>query len=187
MKEQSFHSFKMFILLLFIVTVRAFNARKSTNLLAVSIKKAELLEVIDGRRSDIYVCPETLEPLKEKTRFIGCFSESYFSSDANVKYRSSKVGQNGLFLDLTSPSTLRKPMWQQSRKEVVNTNFFKIPFISAIYERGYRQNFERAGFPGIEKEFVEVQELFNAANASLVLDLSCGSGFMTRKLLKSKQ
>lgn len=61
--------------------------------------------------------------------------------------------------------------------------------------RGYRQNFETAGFPGIDKEFAEIDEFFTpTTNATIgsnenrtVLDLSCGSGFMTRRLAKSKK
>jgi ubiquinone/menaquinone biosynthesis C-methylase UbiE len=44
---------------------------------------------------------------------------------------------------------------------------------------------QTAGFPGIDKEFAEVDEYFRAGNSETILDLSCGSGFMTRKLLKS--
>ena len=42
-----------------------------------------------------------------------------------------------------------------------------------------------AGFPGIEKEFSESDSFFRALNASVLMDLSCGSGFMTRKFAKS--
>lgn len=59
--------------------------------------------------------------------------------------------------------------------------------ISSVYERGYRQNFENAGFPGIDAEFKEVYDLFIGNNSSVILDISCGSGFMTRKLLTSQQ
>eukprot|EP00596_Hydrurales_sp_CCMP1899_P004344 CAMPEP_0119051336 /NCGR_PEP_ID=MMETSP1177-20130426/72987_1 /TAXON_ID=2985 /ORGANISM="Ochromonas sp, Strain CCMP1899" /LENGTH=236 /DNA_ID=CAMNT_0007030505 /DNA_START=452 /DNA_END=1162 /DNA_ORIENTATION=+ len=41
------------------------------------------------------------------------------------------------------------------------------------------------GFPGVDKEFEEINEFFQAANVESVLDLSCGSGFMTRKFVGS--
>ena len=54
------------------------------------------------------------------------------------------------------------------------------------YERGWRQNFEAAGFPGIDKEFAEVSDFFaGAADGGTVVDLSCGSGLMCRRLVKS--
>ena len=52
-----------------------------------------------------------------------------------------------------------------------------------VNHRGYRKNFERSGFPGIEKEFAEVNTFFSSSNASVVMDLSCASGFMTRRLV----
>jgi hypothetical protein len=52
--------------------------------------------------------------------------------------------------------------------------------------KGYRQNFENFGFPGIEKEFEEANNFFTALNATeVVMDLSCASGFMTRKYLSA--
>jgi hypothetical protein len=33
-------------------------------------------------------------------------------------------------------------VWQLSGKERVGQNFFQIPLVSAVYERGYRQQFE---------------------------------------------
>lgn len=56
---------------------------------------------------------------------------------------------------------------------------FQSPLTSFAYERGWRDNFKRAGFPGIETE----RDLFldYVMPASTVLDLSCGSGFMARQ------
>ena len=64
----------------------------------------------------------------------------------------------------------------------------------------WRQGFERAGFPGIDVEFAEVKRFFAFAEAEagaeagadtgagagaeggVVVDMSCGSGLMTRRL-----
>ena len=70
-----------------------------------------------------------------------------------------------------------------SCRERIGQNFFQNPILPFVYERGYRQNFERAGFPGIDKEFAEINEFFIGADT--VVDLSCGSGFMTRRLQQS--
>jgi ubiquinone/menaquinone biosynthesis C-methylase UbiE len=68
----------------------------------------------------------------------------------------------------------------------VQTGLFRSPFTSFLYERGWRQNFQNAGFPGIEKEFVEVSDFFApVATGGVVVDMSCGSGLMTRRLLNS--
>lgn len=42
-----------------------------------------------------------------------------------------------------------------------------------------------AGFPGIEKEYAEAEELFLRTGAQRVLDMSCASGFMMRRFLRS--
>ena len=36
----------------------------------------------------------------------------------------------------------------------VQTGLFRSPLTSFLYERGWRDNFKRAGFPGIDKELV---------------------------------
>lgn len=52
-------------------------------------------------------------------------------------------------------------------------------------ERGWRQNFERAGFPGIDKEAAELLDfLKNGTATGTIVDLSCGSGLMTRRLVR---
>lgn len=60
---------------------------------------------------------------------------------------------------------------------------FQLPIVSYAYERGWRNNFRRAGFPGIEAEFDYFLDF--AAPADVVLDVSCGSGLMARRLATS--
>ena len=67
----------------------------------------------------------------------------------------------------------------------VQSQLFRSPFTAFLYERGWRDNFKRAGFPGIEAEFKEVSEFFAPAAGGVVVDMSCGSGLMTRRLVKS--
>lgn len=51
-------------------------------------------------------------------------------------------------------------------------------------ERGWRQNFNNAGFPGIDKEAVELLSFLEEGDVTgTVVDLSCGSGLMTRRLV----
>jgi SAM-dependent methyltransferase len=130
----------------------------------------------DNLQGNIYVCPESLQPLELATRYYGLLRESYFvDRKFGAKYKVSSV-----FVDFnpklgTSNSNFK-----------IGQSFFQIPLVSGLYERGYRQNFENFGFPGIDKEFQEALEFFTSANlSSIILDLSCGSGFMTRKFSKS--
>lgn len=65
-------------------------------------------------------------------------------------------------------------------------DLFTSPAVSAAYERGWRQSFSAAGFPGIEKEYELVKEYFEPAvraqggAGSVVVDMSCATGLMTR-------
>lgn len=149
--------------------------------------KIRLLNLADGKgfREGVLVDPINKQPLKEKTRYFGLVEESYLVSESsNVRYPVKD------FVDLTIPEEVSKPWWQIENRERVSSRFFQNPFISSIYERGYRQNFENAGFPGIDAEFAEASDFFlSEANedtiATILVDLSCGSGFMSRKFVKS--
>ena len=90
------------------------------------------------------------------------------------------------YYDLTIRQTEQKSFWQLSNRERAGQRFFQTRLIPSIYERGYRQNFENFGFPGIDLEFEEAKNFFVDANATaVVMDLSCGSGFMTRKFMNA--
>ena len=103
----------------------------------------------------------------------------------------------------------------------VQTQMFRSPLIAFLYERGWRQNFRNAGFPGIEREYEEartrppqlssrraacsdpmpagpaaqrsarwracppaqVREFFAPAASGVIVDMSCGSGLMARRIL----
>jgi len=59
-------------------------------------------------------------------------------------------------------------------------------------ERGWRQNFNNAGFPGIDKEYDELMRFLGLSpiattvpEVDAIVDMSCGSGLMTRRLVQS--
>ena len=58
-------------------------------------------------------------------------------------------------------------------------------WVSAIYERGYRQLFAVAGFPGIDAEAAAAIKYFATQHGSVVVNLSCGSGLLARKSVQS--
>merc|ERR1712157_305402 len=65
-------------------------------------------------------------------------------------------------------------------------DLFTSPAVSFAYERGWRQGFAAAGFPGVEKEFEMVHDYFrpvvSGVDKSVVVDMSCATGLMTRRL-----
>ena len=160
----------------------------------VEYKRAQLknnfLRIFDGPSADqtIFACPESLKPLRTVTRYYGGVPESILIEPEHGKKYNVLPGK---YLDLTIPpksASEDKICFSKPHREKFGQKFFQSPLISGIYERGYRQNFENFGFPGIEREFEEVQEFLLAAGATgVVLDLSCGSGFMTRKLTNSSR
>jgi ubiquinone/menaquinone biosynthesis C-methylase UbiE len=67
-----------------------------------------------------------------------------------------------------------------------STSLFQNPLISFVYERGWRQSFAWAGFPGADVEFDAAQAwLAPAARGGVLLDVSCGSGLFTRRFAAS--
>ncbi|KAI9394970.1 hypothetical protein POPTR_005G165700v4 [Populus trichocarpa] len=65
------------------------------------------------------------------------------------------------------------------------TEFFRTPFMSFLYERGWRQNFVWGGFPGPEKEFELMKDYLKPVLGGNILDASCGSGLFSRLFTKS--
>ncbi|CAM9144117.1 unnamed protein product [Ectocarpus fasciculatus] len=134
----------------------------------------------------ILACPSTLGDLTDGVRSYGGVGPgsllvAYKSSDKRpgVKY---PIGTD--FVDFAEPL---KPTWSLSRGEAVKEGTFQTPLVSWLYERGWRQGFNANGFPGIDEEFRLVSEYFSStgADGKAVIDLSCGSGLMTRRLVSS--
>jgi ubiquinone/menaquinone biosynthesis C-methylase UbiE len=77
----------------------------------------------------------------------------------------------------------------------VGTNYipmrdlFTSPAVSLAYERGWRQGFQQAGFPGPDKEAAMAMEYFQAAvsksKPNVLVDMSCATGLFTRRFAKS--
>ncbi|CAO2834378.1 unnamed protein product [Amaranthus hypochondriacus] len=65
------------------------------------------------------------------------------------------------------------------------TEFFSTPFMSVLYERGWRQNFGLGGYPGPDREFEMAKEYFQPVLGGNIVDASCGSGLFSRRFAKS--
>jgi ubiquinone/menaquinone biosynthesis C-methylase UbiE len=63
-------------------------------------------------------------------------------------------------------------------------DLFTSPSVSFAYERGWRQGFASAGFPGADKEYELVKEYFAPLDPDTVVDMSCATGLFTRRLAK---
>ncbi|CAG9466948.1 unnamed protein product [Pedinophyceae sp. YPF-701] len=89
------------------------------------------------------------------------------------------------YADLTITSGRMPKLYEENR--AVGTELFRSPLISFVYERGWRQGFSWAGFPGLEKETRMALKRLEPASGGLLLDVSCGSGLFTREFLRSGQ
>lgn len=89
------------------------------------------------------------------------------------------------FADLTLASAGAAGRYTEGPRPT-STSLFQNPLISFAYERGWRQSFAWAGFPGADAEFAQAQEwLLPAARRGVLLDVSCGSGLFTRRFADS--
>jgi ubiquinone/menaquinone biosynthesis C-methylase UbiE len=77
-------------------------------------------------------------------------------------------------------------------------DLFTSPAVSFAYERGWRQGFAQAGFPGPDAEYEMAREYFapavvaknastTASSGSTVVDMSCATGLFTRRFAKSEE
>jgi len=74
-------------------------------------------------------------------------------------------------------------------------DLFTSPSVSFAYERGWRQGFAAAGFPGADKEFDMAKEYFTTAierkrdnnEDTVLVDMSCATGLFTRRFAKSNE
>eukprot|EP00184_Porphyridium_aerugineum_P008176 CAMPEP_0184692700 /NCGR_PEP_ID=MMETSP0313-20130426/1068_1 /TAXON_ID=2792 /ORGANISM="Porphyridium aerugineum, Strain SAG 1380-2" /LENGTH=394 /DNA_ID=CAMNT_0027150549 /DNA_START=36 /DNA_END=1220 /DNA_ORIENTATION=+ len=90
----------------------------------------------------------------------------------------------------------------------VRQELFRSPLVSFLYERGWRNQFRYSGFPGIDEEYLLMKKWFaetesakdknkgskfrlvdsimNEPLLGTVMDLSCGSGLMARKMIQGQ-
>jgi SAM-dependent methyltransferase len=70
-------------------------------------------------------------------------------------------------------------------------SLFQNPLVSFAYERGWRDSFGRQGFPGPDAEYAITERFFLGSDLppssgngdTIVLDVSCGSGLMARRMV----
>jgi ubiquinone/menaquinone biosynthesis C-methylase UbiE/DNA-directed RNA polymerase subunit RPC12/RpoP len=92
------------------------------------------------------------------------------------------------YLDMVAPSGPRRTALLRAFTQSPKQAIFQNPAVSFAYERGWRAQFAAAGFPGVDAEFALLEDFLLGAGDSgpgAVLDLSCGSGLMARKLAAS--
>eukprot|EP00249_Psilotum_nudum_P011818 c23403_g1_i1 orf=507-1373(+) len=127
----------------------------------------------------LLACPICFEPfncegsegldLKEKSR------PTFLCQRCKKSYH-----KRGVFLDLIAMGDT----YGYDEYSFLGTGFFRNRVISYVYERGWRSTFKRDGFPGPDEEFTMAKELLRPAAGGVLLDVSCGTGVMSRRFAR---
>ncbi|CAM9582889.1 unnamed protein product [Ascophyllum nodosum] len=134
------------------------------------------------RRDPVLVCPSTLGELTDVFRSYGAVGPVSVYYKATPKRPGVRYRKRDFFTDFVEET-------RPSQTDAVMEGTFQRPLVSWLYERGWRQGFNVNGFPGIDEEFVQVKKFLadNGGDGGTVIDLSCGSGLMMRRLVASKR
>jgi len=157
----------------------------------VESSKAALRSLFAPSTPDaVLACPlPGKAPLRTESSIFGGVPRTSKTSTTGTRYPVNSVYANLVpSAGRSSPLSLGEFVdeLQEAWNTRVQTGLFRSPWTAFLYERGWRDNFKRAGFPGIEKEFLEVSDFFApVATNGVVVDMSCGSGLMTRRLVRS--
>jgi len=168
----------------------------------------------DGSIDSVLCDPVTKEPLRivAKSKSPLLFGDSKASSfqmeSSGKKYRGSSETFFNLLkpVDETESTSDTKTLLQQATRQlsplippplrsvlsfagvdesyIPMRDLFTSPTVSFAYERGWRQGFAQAGFPGADREFVMATEYFAPAlqgEDAVVVDMSCATGLFTRR------
>ncbi|KAF6147649.1 hypothetical protein GIB67_031640 [Kingdonia uniflora] len=127
-----------------------------------------------------FACPICYEPLIRKGP-LGFNVPAIYRSGFKCKKCNKSYSSKDLYLDLT----VTYGMKEYTEVKPTRTELFRSPLVSFLYERGWRQNFNRSGFPGPDEEFKLAQDYFKPVEGGLLVDVSCGSGLFSRKFAKS--
>ncbi|KAM7266933.1 hypothetical protein ACFE04_009099 [Oxalis oulophora] len=152
---------------------------------------------------ELFSCPVCYQPLIRKGP-PGIDLEAIYRSGFKCRSCDKSYSSKDMFLDLTVTSGMknfieiqptRSELFRQggliAQKTVDDLPFFFVvvvvrsPVVSFLYERGWRQSFNRSGFPGPDEEFIMAQEYFKPVEGGVLVDVSCGSGLFSRKFATS--
>jgi len=120
-----------------------------------------------------------------------CFRPISLTSGLDARCATCRRGYpfvtRGMYHDLTVTAEAGSRKGFEAGLRPPGTEIFRNPAVGYAYERGWRQGFSWAGFPGVDPEFeMASRDLAEVAGADeVVIDLSCATGVFTRKLASS--
>ncbi|KAM1061551.1 hypothetical protein ACFX14_025913 [Malus domestica] len=155
---------------------------RATSTVALPPERRSRAEEIRSSGVDLEVlaCPICYEPLIRRGP-PGLNLRAIYRSGFKCRKCDKTYSSKDVYLDLTVTAGLKEYVEVQPTR----TELFRSPLVSFLYERGWRQNFNRSGFPGPDEEFKMAQDYFKSAEGGVLVDVSCGSGLFSRKFAKS--
>ncbi|KAK9947449.1 hypothetical protein M0R45_003074 [Rubus argutus] len=153
---------------------------RATSAITLQPEQSSSTQKSQGSGIEFLSCPVCYEPLIRKGP-TGLNLEAIYRSGFKCKKCDKSYSSRDIYLDLTVTAGLK----QYVEVNPARTELFRSPLVSFLYERGWRQNFSRSGFPGPDEEFKMAQDYFKSAEGGVLVDVSCGSGLFSRKFAKS--
>jgi hypothetical protein len=136
--------------------------------------------------SDTYL--NLLEPVQRSARERRSASASEVARETRQTLSRMFVRQLTPFV----PPPLRSILSRSSGTDgeyIPMRDLFTSPVVSFAYERGWRQGFTQAGFPGPDKEAQLALEYFepvlSKSDSKVGVDMSCATGLFTRRFVQS--
>lgn len=164
--------------------------------IAVATPSPTILGGVQARRKGVkYVIKSaTNEYEGSSDRFLNLLEPVVVNDQQNAKDISSSNFTDALLRSATPliPPPLRAAFASAGigSEYIPMRDLFTSPAVSFAYERGWRQNFRTAGFPGPDKEFQMAVDFFapameRYADSKVLVDMSCATGLFTRRFAKS--
>ena len=117
--------------------------------------KSQLQGLFRGAPDSVLACPADGSVLASDVSVVGSQLRKYMTSAAGVRYPvrdyADLLVSSAQTRGLTSEELVDELVEAWSSR--TQTQMFRTPLLAYVYERGWRQNFRNAGFPGIELEY----------------------------------
>ncbi|GER40275.1 S-adenosylmethionine-dependent methyltransferase [Striga asiatica] len=120
---------------------------------------------------DILACPICYERVTWNVKRAQC-------KTCRKLYSANNISHMDLTITGASENLSTEPL-------PASIQLFRLPLISYLYERGWRQCFYFGGFPGPEKEFEMIKDYVKPVLGGNIIDASCGSGIFSRLFAQS--
>jgi hypothetical protein len=130
--------------------------------------------VYSGRTNTYYNLLRPQEETENNEETTTASNDKEKSNGNNSKLVSTALNSLQVFI----PPPLRPVLSQTGLLPgyIPMRDLFTSPSVSFAYERGWRQGFAAAGFPGADKEYELVKEFFLPIEPKVVVDMSCATG-----------